>query len=91
MEAAYLNQLGFAFPRGYAAPNGAWSVLQHHSTIDMALLKELFQRPIPLKTVRSLFLFHQPNYSLLRICFGSRNWSWKRSCQSAPSRGETAL
>jgi hypothetical protein len=53
MEVLYLHQLGSALPQRYAAPDGAWSVLRHPSAIDMALLTELFQGPIPLKTARS--------------------------------------
>ena len=53
MEVAYLHQLGSALPQGYAAPDGAWSVLPCPFAIDMALLTELFQRPIPLETARS--------------------------------------
>ena len=54
MEVLDLHQLGSVRHQGYAAPDGAWSVLRHPSAIDMALLTELFQRPISLETARRL-------------------------------------
>jgi hypothetical protein len=87
MEGVYLHQLGSALPPGYAAPDGAWSVLRHPSAIVMALLTELFQRPIPLTTARS------PAGSLgagpTRAC-GGRNWpAPSRSVAGSSSRHTT--